>query len=81
MLVPPTSTDRLSGRSRLPPQVGHAIATMYSSYCCRTESLLLSWYRRSTLLRIPSQLVSCSDLERAASVRNLRVPLSPCSRP
>src|SRR3989454_8455003 len=38
MLLPWSSTDRLSGRSRLPPHVGHGCSIMYSSSCSRTRS-------------------------------------------
>ena len=42
MLRPATSTERLSGLRRRPPQVAQGISTMYSSSDWRTESLELS---------------------------------------
>ena len=42
MAMPPTSTDRDSGRSRAPLQAGHGTSDMYSSIFSRTASLSVS---------------------------------------
>jgi hypothetical protein len=42
MLFPATSTERLSGLRRRPPQAAQGISTMNSSSCIRTASLAVS---------------------------------------
>src|SRR5437879_543315 len=72
-LFPPTSTARLSGRSRLPPQVGHGCSTMYASSCSRTPSEAVSRYFFSTFLRTPFQLDSYEPCQRSLSYWYVKV--------
>ena len=56
MFRSPIVTDRISGRSRFPPQVGHGLLTMYFSSSVRTKSESVSRKRRSRFVMTPSNV-------------------------
>src|SRR5713101_7004538 len=79
MFFPWTRTDRLSGLSRRPPQLGHGCSTMNSSSCSRMLSEAVSRYRFSTCFKTPVHPDSYDPCQRSLWYWYVSVfPGTPC---